>query len=302
MNYQATDLHRVARKLTEIIEDDLEKAGIFFRIFNRCKQPQSLEKKLDTKLSDDTLKYDGTSKFLRDIIGIRINLYFVDDLEIMLKHFKSKHKDLYVEEAVDVNTDSEFKPTRVNLIFKIPQSLTEEFRSSVSDARIDSTFELQLRTVFSEGWHEVEHDFRYKCQDDWINHTPLSRTFNGMLAELETHEWGMIKIFEELGYSFYKSSNYSGMIRMRMRIRTEDYYLSPELEKAIAKNPAFLKDFFKLERPKLINLLLGDIVRIPFILDNLVYLVNYTFLHNEEIKKLIPGPLLEQFKDIEQLT
>jgi len=299
MIYQSTDLQRVARKLTEILQEDLESAGIFFRIYSRAKQQKSLHKKLDTKHKDGTQKYDGEKKFLRDMIGVRINLYFVDDLEILLTFFKRKYSGLYVEEAVDRNADSEFKPTRVNLIFQLPVALLREFRAIVPDKRIDGTFELQLRTVFSEGWHEVEHDFRYKCQDDWINHASLSRTFNGMLAALETHEWGMIKIFEELGYSFYKTNNFGGMMRMRLRIRTEDYKLSDDLENLLASEPSFLKKFFKLERQILIEFLLDERVRLPFQLDNLVFLINHIFFQNKKISASIPEHILLIIKEIE---
>jgi putative GTP pyrophosphokinase len=153
--------------------------------------------------------------------------------------------------------------------------------------------------VFSEGWHEVEHDFRYKCQDDWVNHTSLSRTFNGMLAALETHEWGMIKIFEELGYSFYKTNNFGGMMRMRLRIRTEDYKLSDDLETILASEPGFLKNFFKLERQILIEFLLDERVKLPFQLDNLVFLINHIFFQNENISASIPEHILLIIKEIE---
>ena len=45
---------------------------------------------------------------------------------------------------------------------------TEELQKELSNvdinefdaALIDNTYEIQLRTVLSEGWHEVEHDLR----------------------------------------------------------------------------------------------------------------------------------------------
>ncbi|MBK7959276.1 MAG: hypothetical protein IPK03_14995 [Bacteroidetes bacterium] len=32
----------------------------------------------------------------------------------------------------------------------------------VNNSLVDSTFEVQLRTILSEGWHEIDHDLRYK--------------------------------------------------------------------------------------------------------------------------------------------
>lgn len=295
-SYQPSDLQRLTRVLTDQIQEDLLKAGIFFRIYSRCKSAKSLAKKLSKENDNGSLKYNGTTKFLRDLIGIRINLYFVDDLEILLNYYKEKHKAAFLEEAVDINKESEFKPTRVNLIFKIPDDLKEEFRGVVPEPRIDSSFELQLRTVFSEGWHEVEHDFRYKCQEDWKDHNALSRTFNGMLAALEIHEWGMLKVFSELSYSYYKSRNYGAMIRMHLRIRTEDYYLSDGLQQLLEQEKGFLKDFYKLERTIIILALLEGERYIPFLLDNLVYMINFLFLKNEKILSATPALIFEELK------
>ncbi|WP_448700880.1 hypothetical protein ACFGVR_02330 [Mucilaginibacter sp. AW1-3] len=296
MNYQPSDLSRVIKNLVQLIQKDLDASGMFHRIYSRAKSPKSLKKKINKVDDDGNQKYDGSTKLLRDLIGIRINLYFVDDQRILLKYLKKRFKDLFLEEAVDIHTDTEFKPARLNMIFRLPQELQQEFRTIVGDPRVDATFELQLRTVFSEGWHEVEHDFRYKCPDDWNNHTALSRTFNGMLAALETHEWSMIKMFEELSYSHYKAANYSAMIRMHLRIRTEDHSLSEGLSERISQEGAFIKEFFKLDRALLIDFLLNQSLALPFTVDNLLYLVNYFFINNKQILDYTPDVLKSEFK------
>lgn len=297
MSYQPTDLSRLIKNLVQLIEKDLDASGMFHRIYSRAKSPKSLKKKINKVDDDGNVKYDGSTKFIRDLIGIRINLYFVDDQRILLKYLKEKFKALFLEEAVDIHTDTEFKPARVNMIFRLPQEFQQEFRTIVGNPSVDATFELQLRTVFSEGWHEVEHDFRYKCPNDWTNHNALSRTFNGMLAALETHEWGMIKMFEELSYSHYKSANYSAMIRMHLRIRTEDHLLSEGLSERIGQEGVgFIKEFFKLDRAMLIDFLLNQSLAFPFTVDNLLYLSNYFFINNKKILDHTPGVLKSEFK------
>ena len=298
MSYQPSDLSRLIRNLVQVIEKDLDASGMFYRVYWRAKSPKSLNKKVEKCDESGKPKYNGGDKLLRDLIGIRINLYFVDDQRILLKFLKEKFKALFLEEAVDVHTDTEFKPARVNMIFRLPQEFQQEFRSVVPDPRIDATFELQLRTVFSEGWHEVEHDFRYKCPQDWTNHAGLSRTFNGMLAAVETHEWGMIKLFEELSYSHYKAANYSAMIRMQLRIRTEDYLLSEELDVCIGQQDMFIKEFFRLDRAVLIDFLLNQSMLLPFTIDNLLYLVNYFFIRNQHILDMTPEVLMFDFKQV----
>jgi putative GTP pyrophosphokinase len=299
MMYRPTELNRLTNNLQKLIEKHLEASGVFYRIFSRVKLNKSLEKKINQLDPFGNAKYDGNDKRLRDLIGIRINLYFVDDQQILLKFLKQKLNEYFLEETVDVPTNTEFKPTRVNLVFRLPQEFQQEFRSVIQDVRIDATFELQLRTIISEGWHEVDHDFRYKCPKDWDQHNDLSRTFNGMLAALETHEWGMLKLFEELSYSHYKAANYGAMIRMHLRIRTEDYDIGVDLTKAMQEEGTFIKDFFRLERAILIDFLLSHTLFLPFTLNNLIYLVNYFFIRNDRILEETPEILKAEFKKVD---
>ncbi|HEY8781437.1 MAG TPA: hypothetical protein VIM16_07485 [Mucilaginibacter sp.] len=300
MNYQTSDYQRICRTTLGIIEEDLIKTGIFYRIYFRVKSSKSLSKKLESENSDGTAKYNEEAKLIRDLLGFRINLYFVDDLEILLNHFKNKYAANFLEEAIDIQTSTEFKPTRVNLIFRLPSEAMTEFNSINRDKRVDSTFELQLRTIFSEGWHEVDHDFRYKSPDDWLSYNSLSRTFNGILAALETHEWSIIKLLEELSYSHYKTGNYSAMIRMQLRIRTENVHLTETLTDAIKRESSFIKSFYKIERNTVINFLLTHDVAIPFTVDNLIYLINYFFIKNKKVLSLTPSILLKQFQEIKK--
>ena len=163
------------------------------------------------------------------------------------------------------------------------------------DTRIDAVFELQLRTVFSEGWHEVEHDFRYKCSNDWLLYPDLSRTFNGILASLETHEWSTIQMFERLSYSHYKSGDISAMLRTKLRIRFTDFKLSKELQNIIESEEGVLKELFKLDRNNVVMFLLVNRIGIPSNLENIVYLINYFFIKNDAISAITPDELTSDF-------
>ncbi len=296
MNYHPRDIERIARLVASEIEDEIAKAGIFYRIFFRCKDQKSLNGKLNSITKEGHPKYNGTSKFLRDIIGIRLNLYFADDLNIVTSYLKEKYQSRFIEETIDQNNTTEFKPTRINIIYSLPIDYQAEFREVVPDVRIDSVFELQLRTVFSEGWHEVEHDFRYKCSDDWILYPELSRTLNGILASLETHDWSTIQMFERLSYSHYKSGDISAMIRTKLRIRFSDFNLSEALRNIIEKEDGLQKEFFKLDRNSIVTFLLVNRIGIPSNLENIIYLINYFFIENAAIINITPNELLSDFK------
>ncbi len=93
-------------------------------------------------------------------------------------------------------TAAEFSAVRYNIIYELPLELLNGERNFPGASHlIDSTFELQIRSILSEGWHEVEHDLRYKAKQDWIGNDVESRKLNGIYATLETSEWTMIKNF-----------------------------------------------------------------------------------------------------------
>lgn len=285
------DLERIAKNLVDEISEEINRAGIMHRIFYRCKSKSSIDLKMQVK------KYDGYSTFLRDMIGVRINLYFVDDLQIvsnrMLSHYKKK------DEAVDKISQTEFKPTRINYVFQIPEEYKDEFNESVNDNRIDDTFELQLRTVLSEGWHEVEHDLRYKHIDHWDNHDDLGRVLNGILASLETNDWTMLSLLDTLSYRHYKSGNWDAMLRTKLRMRLDsNVHLTPDIEHLLQKDRDLAKRIFKLNRKTLLKDLLESQVKFPLTVNNLVYFLNARYIRSNSISDLVPEVMRNTFSQI----
>ena len=59
-------------------------------------------------------------------------------------------------------SEEEFKPTKLNGVCRLPEYLRSEISTETWDMYIDDTFEIQIKTMFFEGWHEIEHDMRYK--------------------------------------------------------------------------------------------------------------------------------------------
>ena len=99
---------------------------------------------------------------------------------------------------------------------------------------IDTTFEIQFRTVFFEGWHEIEHDMRYKSllsdNEFWRGSEELSRILNCILANLELSDWSLVQLFEQLSYNHYKNANWELMLKSKFRIHMDD---NSELDPAI---------------------------------------------------------------------
>ena len=174
--------------ITESIREELAQAlnrcGLMYRMFYRVKTLSSIQHKMAFKGD----KYKSGESKMQDIIGFRIVLYFPDDVDLVSLYFSCKD---VVKRSVDVPDPSTFRPQRLNLTLNIPEQFVELFKKKLPAEYapyIDPTYEIQIRTVFSEGWHEVEHDFRYKCKEDWVGYEFYSRTLNGVIATLENAE------------------------------------------------------------------------------------------------------------------
>jgi putative GTP pyrophosphokinase len=284
---------QILKNLATTISSKLDAAGIFNRVFSRIKSKASIEKKLHEKQEEYSVK----GKKMQDVFGIRVTVYFSDDEKIATDLVKSIFIEIPGAHSIDPLTKDQFGPIRNNLVFKIDERLAGT--SGLFDHPfIDSSFEVQFRTVFSEGWHEVEHDLRYKCKKDWEKEDLLSRQLNGQLAALETSDWAMLKIFDELAYKKYKEKDWNSFFRNILRIRFEDFTFSqPVLD--VFNNTTVGKELLKLERTDLISGLIAVRSNIPLKMDNVLLIINRAALQNTQIMGLetavMKGLLEESF-------
>lgn len=286
-------LDRLAREIGKQFELELERVGFLFRIFFRAKSEDSIARKLRVK----NYGKQGNVKRMQDLIGIRITLYFADDLETVYRVLRALPN--YVDETVDHKTETIFKPERINLIFRLNARQSREVKDVLKDRInvVDLTFELQLRTVLSEGWHEVDHDLRYKCAPDWAGFSDIARTFNGVYASLVTSDWSILKIFEQLAYQHYKTRNWTAMLRHKLRLRLGDDGLSKEILLIFDQDLELAKKVFRIERIDLIESMYSKGVRMPLNLSNIVFLINALMLNDERIWKLTPSVLKNYLMD-----
>ena len=172
--------------LCEPLERYLQQAGIYYRIFARQKTIGSIKKKLNQKREE----YLAKGKKMQDFVGIRIIFYFQDDVDIFhnklmtmdgydpanesntntdieviteLRDQIEQHKELKPLSIIFPLHDKVFMPQRLNIVMQMPHNIERLMESELpigledSDIElIDKTYEVQLRTVLSEGWHEVE--------------------------------------------------------------------------------------------------------------------------------------------------
>lgn len=202
----------------------LDKCGFYYRLSSRVKSVASLTKKLAATDDCGCFKYNA-SHLLQDLFGFRILIYFIEDMPI-LKNLLRKHFVPDGEWTKIQFQPDEFKPISINGVFRLSDPLRERLSSLIGGKCIDSTFEIQLRTVSFDGWHEIEHDYGYKYNNMWQNQGEYLRRFHSILATLELCDDSMVTTLENLAYDIYSRkrhpARYSNVQDNFGEIRTND--------------------------------------------------------------------------------
>ena len=283
----------VLKDIERDLINTLDRCGFMYRIFSRAKTLDSISKKIDK----NPLKYSEHGKKIQDILGLRIVFYFASDVRIFSNLLRSEpnfdnisDSENEFKEKIQLCKDCEhysnvkfeelFRPVRLNMVFKIPSDLIDEFKNEISylgEDRvklIDYTYEVQIRSVLSEGWHEIEHDLRYKYQSEWIGFEEQSRTLNGIYAALESHESAMEMLFEKKAYAHYKNKEWESLLKNHLRLRISSKPLRNELKKILDASPNNAKSLIRCSRHNVIKSLYTYRKSFIISLDNLVFLIN----------------------------
>ncbi|MGK5048587.1 hypothetical protein ACQ4WP_22240 [Janthinobacterium sp. GB4P2] len=279
---------RVADSLRREIEQELMTLGLLCRVFGRGKSLASLQSKLQSTPG----KYKPGGKLIQDAIGLRVVVYFPEDVQIVEKILRMKFECDDISSNIDKPTDSVFAVSRYNLIFRLSPSYFRDMDEPSVEIPVDRAFEVQIRTILSEGWHEVEHDLRYKRKQDWIEHDDLSRGLNGVVATLETAEWSMRKIFDDLAYKQYKARKWDAMLHSSLRMRIT-LPLTVSVEKHLDENKDVARKVIRIKRAEVFYALYKLAPRIPLTADNLVFIWNRISIKDERLTELTPRIISE---------
>ena len=284
MNESAKILDGIAQRLESLLATQLNNCGLMFRLFSRVKTTSSLAHKMRIKGE----KYRSGKSLIQDMIGLRIVAYFQDDVEALATYFSYGEA---VGSSIDELNSSTFCPQRLNLTCPIPEAFVSDFRQALPAEYapyIDNTYEIQIRTVFSEGWHEVEHDLRYKCKADWEQCEPYSRVLNGLIATLETAEWNMKMLFDQMAHTNMQTKNYRAMLRNKMHLRLQGEDFSEEVSDFLRQHPEVAEQVLKADRLVILLALLNHTKSIPLTYDMLLFLINRIEQISEGLQTLEP--------------
>ena len=283
------EINNVKMSLLNTLVTKLNNAGIYFNSTSRIKSESSLLHKLETG------KYsmqEGGRK-IQDIIGIRINLFYLEDMDICEKILEETF--LLDNWSKTKNEENKFEAQKCNGVFRIPSKYLRNIPASVWNKPFDQTFEVQLRTVLFEGWHDIEHEMRYKYKlgsdsketDLWTGHEDLSRVMNSIIANLELCDWSIMQIFNSIHDSQYKEKNWENAIRSKYRLRITQDPLKPELREYLDNNPDIVAQFHTVSKRELVEILLNKKYHKELTPDRVIYLINKEIVHNEYISRLL---------------
>lgn len=278
-------LTELCEHLTDAVREILNSCGMYFRIFSRVKAPSSIA----DKIHRGRYGTNNNPRKLQDLVGLRVVLYYYDDLSICRDIMESTFQ-MIDDWSRPKYSAEEFKATKINGVFRFPEEYFNLYKKELWSLPIDTTFEIQFRTVFFEGWHEIEHDMRYKSlsPDDefWEGSEELSRVLNCILANLELSDWSLVQLFDQLSYNHYKNANWELMLKSKYRIKMSDNEaLDSRILDVFNQNKEVAKQFFKGSRKDLIKELLK--LDHPHLNYNvIVKLINDSIVHNEQITEI----------------
>jgi ppGpp synthetase/RelA/SpoT-type nucleotidyltranferase len=145
---------RIVENTKEALEQFLNDMNIPFLIIStRVKDFNSFFEKISTK------KYEKPFEENEDFCGIRIILYYLDDITKVIKLVSENYEIQGSENKSDILELNEFGYRSYHLIFKIKDSwcVTPNYKN-LNNIKI----ELQIRTVLMHAWAEIEHKLGYK--------------------------------------------------------------------------------------------------------------------------------------------
>lgn len=183
---------------------------------------------------------------MQDLIGIRIILYYADDVEIVKNFLDTIFSMPGVWNTTEAN-EYEFRAMKINGIFKLPGYLSKTIVNPELGDYVDDTFEIQVRTNSFEGWHEIEHDMRYKGSAFGTGNEALARKMNSILATLELCDDSVVGLIEDLGHQHYKDRKWNYMLRCHYRLSLQENRCIHILKRYLMKIQNLPRSFINLK-------------------------------------------------------
>ncbi len=150
--------------LTKSFETMLTNSGCNAQVKGRIKSFDALYRKLLTRCQNGII--DKPFDAISDIVGMRIVVPFLEDLESVERLIKKNYKIVETEYKSRELTIREFGYDSIHIQIKLPEVIADKVKNSK-----DMKIEIQLRTILQDAWAEVEHELIYKTSIDKVEDT-----------------------------------------------------------------------------------------------------------------------------------
>ena len=214
-NYQ-----KFEQTLRVLIETLLKKEGLSVQVSSRTKSPASFREKIERKFQEGK-SYDNPLNDITDIVGIRIIAYYLNDIDkidyIIKKEFNIDEKNSLDKSAL-LGID-QFGYKSVHYIVSISEprlELTEWIEFGNYKA------EIQIRTILQHAWAEIDHEIRYK-KDENVPLEIKRRVYRLMaLFELADEEFQNLKYdTDELKGKYLRDITWGNFGRVRELLKSD---------------------------------------------------------------------------------
>ena len=111
---------------------------------------------------------------------------------------------------------------------------------------------------------------------------------NGLIATLETAEWNMKMLFDQMAHTNMQMRNYRAMLRNKMHLRLQGEDFSEEVSDFLRQHPEVAERVLKADRLVILLALLNHTKSIPLTYDMLLFLINHIEQISKELQALEP--------------
>jgi ppGpp synthetase/RelA/SpoT-type nucleotidyltranferase len=158
------------------------------RVGARAKAPDRFAEKITRKDEKGNLKYQKPLTELQDLIGARVIVFYLDDVDVIAKQV-NRHFHPIEQKTMVPDYQWAFGYFGKHFILALPRDVIPK---EIDSGQAPGFFELQVKTLFQHAWSEANHDIVYKPK------TQLTEDHIRRSAYAAAQAWGADRIIEEL--------------------------------------------------------------------------------------------------------